>query len=92
MASLGQLGQQLFSYDGFNFSVTKVRIQSASDTVVIPKGSQSVSALGPSSDLTASASAGTASDTVTVTGGTAGDVVYVVGRHAGSAGGMGANS
>lgn len=92
MATLAHLGQQNFSYDGFNFSVTKVRIASTSDTVTVPKGVQSVSGLGPSSDLAASVSAGTGADTVTITGGTVGDVVYVVSRHAGSAGGMGANA
>lgn len=91
MASLAHLGQQNFTYDGFNFSVTKVRLVSSSDTVTLPKGVIAASGLG-SSDRAVSVSAGTAVDTATITGGSAGEVVYVVSRHAGSAAGMGANS
>ena len=90
MATLAVLGQQFFTFDGVSFSVTKVQSASSSDTVTVPRGVLSASALG-TSDLAVSASAGADEDTLTITGGSASSgIAYVVARHTGSQAGMGA--
>lgn len=90
MAALAVLAQELLTVNGIAFSLTKLTIASASDTVVVPAGVLSASALGATAARTSSASAASTGDTVTITGGTAGESVWLVCRHSSGQGGMGA--
>jgi hydrogenase maturation factor len=90
MAALAVLAQELLTINGQAFSITKLTLASASDTVVVPAGVLTASALGTSSARTASPTAASTGDTVTITGGTAGESVWLVCRHSSGQGGMGA--
>jgi hydroxyethylthiazole kinase-like sugar kinase family protein len=90
MAALAVLAQELLTVNGVAFSITKLRIASTSDTVTVPAGVLSASALGATAARTASASAVSTGDTITITSGTSGEIVWLVCRHSSGQGGMGA--